>query len=99
MRQPHLLTWRTVHLFPLLGAYINMFGSTEGIGDLIVARRLNRFICRQSDDDIWLMSSLHAAARAWWIIEYSGWYLDDAAPDSAIQGVDLDEGVCDLGCW
>lgn len=86
-RYDHLL----VHLFPLLGAYINMFGSTEGIGDLTVARRLNSVICKQADDDTWLLTYFHAAARAWWIIEYSGWYLDDVVPDSAIQGVDLDE--------
>lgn len=70
-----------------------MFGSTEGIGDLTVARRLNSVICKQADDDTWLLTYFHAAARAWWIIEYSGWYLDDVVPDSAIQGVDLDEGM------
>lgn len=85
-RYDHLL----VHLFPAVGAFISIFGSTEGVGDLRQARELNTLICKQSDDDYWLLAYLGATVRAWWIAEYSGWYLDDPI-GSPVQGVDLDE--------
>ncbi|RYP41467.1 hypothetical protein DL767_000972 [Monosporascus sp. MG133] len=79
----------TVHLFPVLGTYITMFGSTEGTGSVEEARQLNEIICRQSDDDTRQLPYLNAAIRAWWIAEYSGWYVEGAAGDS-LPGVDLD---------
>ena len=82
----HLL----VHMFPVLGTYITVFGSSEGIGDLQVSRDLNGMICKQSEDDTWAMPSLRAAVRAWWIAEYSGWYLD-RTPAYSIPNVDLDK--------
>lgn len=78
----------TVHLFPALGAFINEFGSTEGVGDLHQARELNKLVCRQ--DDSWPLPFLGATVRAWWIAEYSGWYLDDPVGAEA-EGIDLDE--------
>ncbi|EAQ91321.1 hypothetical protein CHGG_03256 [Chaetomium globosum CBS 148.51] len=77
-----------VHLFPVLAAYISAFGSTEGVGDLQQARQLNRVVCKQTDDS-WALPYLGAAVRAWWIAEYSGWYLDDTSYD--FQGINLDE--------
>lgn len=77
-------------MFPAVGAFISIFGSTEGVGDLRQARELNTLICKQSDDDYWAMAYLGATVRAWWIAEYSGWYLDDPM-GSPVQGVDLDE--------
>ncbi|KAL2200981.1 nucleoporin Nup186/Nup192/Nup205 [Corynascus similis CBS 632.67] len=77
-----------VHLFPVLAAYISAFGSTEGVGDLQQARQLNGVVCKQSDDS-WALPYLGAAVRAWWIAEYSGWYLDDTIYD--FQGINLDE--------
>jgi nuclear pore complex protein Nup205 len=47
---------------------------------------LNKLICKADEND-WSLPFLGATVRAWWIAEYSGWYLDD--PD--LQGVDLDE--------
>ncbi|KAF3355187.1 Peptidyl-prolyl cis-trans isomerase H [Verticillium dahliae VDG1] len=79
----------TVHLFPALGAYITTFGSTEGIGDLTVARELHNVICRPNDDSSWPLVNLQAAVKAWWVAEYSGWYLDDGLL-GGLQGVDLD---------
>ncbi|KAB5557905.1 nucleoporin Nup186/Nup192/Nup205 [Coniochaeta sp. 2T2.1] len=76
-----------VHLFPALGAFINEFGSTEGVGDLRQARQLNDIVCKQ--DDTWPLSFLGATVRAWWIAEYSGWYLDDPV-DAEAEGIDLD---------
>ncbi|ROT35962.1 hypothetical protein SODALDRAFT_300242 [Sodiomyces alkalinus F11] len=77
------------HLYPVLGSYIATFGSTEGAGDLAVARELDDFICRPKDDTPWPLTNLQAAVRTWWLAEYSGWYLDDALLGS-LQGVDLD---------
>ncbi|KAH8910283.1 hypothetical protein BR93DRAFT_950194 [Coniochaeta sp. PMI_546] len=76
-----------VHLFPALGAFINEFGSTEGVGDLHQARELNKLVCKQ--DDSWPLPFLGATVRAWWIAEYSGWYLDDPVGAEA-EGIDLD---------
>lgn len=81
----------TVHLFPVLGTYITLFGSTEGTGSVEQARQLNDIICQQSDDDTRQLPFLHAAIRAWWIAEYSGWYMEGAAGDG-LPGVDLDAG-------
>jgi nuclear pore complex protein Nup205 len=75
-------------LFPVLAAYITAFGSPEGVGDLQQARQLNQLVCKQADD-LWVLPFLGAAARAWWIAEYSGWYLDDTSYD--FQGINLDE--------
>ncbi|KAJ4304115.1 hypothetical protein N0V88_001725 [Collariella sp. IMI 366227] len=78
-----------VHLFPALAAYITVFGSTEGIGDLQQSRQLNDVICKQADDGSWRLSYLRATVRAWWIAEYCGWYLDDTAYD--LQNINLDQ--------
>lgn len=80
-----------VHLFPVLGTYITLFGSTEGTGSVEQARQLNGIICQQSDDDPRPLPFLHAAIRAWWIAEYSGWYMEGAAGDG-LPGVDVDAG-------
>lgn len=81
----------SAHLFPVVGAFITTFGSTEGIGDLQMARRLHGIICRPNDDTAWPMANLQAAVKAWWLAEYSGWYLDDGLLGT-LSGVDLDEG-------
>lgn len=74
-------------MFPALGAFIAKYGSTDGIGDLYQSRELNGLVCRPGEDDTWALGFLGATVRAWWIAEYSGWYLDD--PE--IPNVDLDE--------
>lgn len=66
-----------------------MFGSTEGNGDLQMARQLNTVVCQQSDDEPRSMACLHAAVRAWWLAEYSGWYMDTSNL-SLEPGVDID---------
>lgn len=77
-----------MHLFPVLAAYISAFGSTEGVSDLQQARQLNGVVIRPTDD-AWALPYLGAAVRAWWIAEYSGWYLDDTLYD--FRGINLDE--------
>ncbi|KAK1831758.1 nucleoporin Nup186/Nup192/Nup205 [Podospora conica] len=68
-----------IHLFPVLGSFITVFGSSEGIGDLKVSRDLNTFLCKPSEDDSWTLQAMRATVLTWWIAEYSGWYLDDTA--------------------
>ncbi|KAI0902476.1 nucleoporin Nup186/Nup192/Nup205 [Annulohypoxylon nitens] len=80
----------TVHFVPVLGTFITIFGSTEGSGSVEQARKLNRIVCQQSEDEVRNLPFLSAAVRAWWIAEYSGWYMDDAA-GSGLSGVDIDE--------
>ncbi|TPX09838.1 uncharacterized protein E0L32_009029 [Thyridium curvatum] len=83
-RYDHLLA----HLVSILGVYIRVFGSTEGIGDLVVARQLNGIVCKQ--DDVWSFPLLHAAVRTWWIAEYGGWYVDDQMGPT-LDDIDVDK--------
>ncbi|KAI1742195.1 nucleoporin Nup186/Nup192/Nup205 [Xylaria scruposa] len=78
-----------VHLIPVLGAYITIFGSTEGNGSVEQARKLNTVVCQQPEGAI-ALPFLDAAMKSWWIAEYSGWYMEDAA-GSGLANVDLDE--------
>ncbi|KAK5989151.1 Nuclear pore protein [Cladobotryum mycophilum] len=80
-----------VHLVPAIGAYMSAFASSEGGYDLGQVRELNKRIFPPLDDSTWPLPYLHATIRAWWLTEYSGFYLDDP-PESAIPvGTDLDE--------
>ncbi|KAM0476726.1 hypothetical protein ACHAPX_006147 [Trichoderma viride] len=80
-----------VHYVPAIGAYMSVFASSEGGYDLRQGREINRKIFPPADDSTWPLPFLHATVRAWWLAEYSGWYLDDP-PESAIPpGTDLDE--------
>ncbi|KAF7545027.1 hypothetical protein G7Z17_g9488 [Cylindrodendrum hubeiense] len=79
-----------VHLMPTVGAYISVFGSAEGGYDLIKARELHSSLF-PTDETPWTLSYLQAAFRAWWLAEYSGFYVDDP-PEAAIPPhTDLDE--------
>ncbi|KAH7037690.1 nucleoporin Nup186/Nup192/Nup205 [Microdochium trichocladiopsis] len=77
-----------VHQMPILGTFITVFGSTEGSGYVEQARKLNDVVCGPPDDAARL-TYLGAAIRAWWVAEYSGWYLEDA-PGSVLAGVNVD---------
>lgn len=83
---------RVVHLIPALGAYISLFGSTEGGYDLVQARQLNEQLFSPYSEICWSFPSLKAAARAWWLAEYSGFYLDDPPESSIPNNTDLDAG-------
>ncbi|KAI1104217.1 nucleoporin Nup186/Nup192/Nup205 [Jackrogersella minutella] len=80
----------TVHLIPILGTYITIFGSTEGSGSVEQARKLNGIVHQQVEDNMRTLPFLNAAFKAWWIAEYSGWYMEDAA-GSALPSIDIDE--------
>jgi hypothetical protein len=43
-------------------------------------------ICRQSDDYVWVLPYLQAAVRAWWIIEYSGWFIEPVDVSTSKEG-------------
>ncbi|KAI1355644.1 nucleoporin Nup186/Nup192/Nup205 [Xylaria sp. FL0043] len=79
-----------VHLLPVLGAYITTFGSTEGSGSVEQARKLNKIVCQQPEGTTVTLPFLDAAVKCWWIAEYSGWYMEDAA-GSVLSDVDLDK--------
>ncbi|EFW99544.1 nuclear pore complex subunit [Grosmannia clavigera kw1407] len=78
-----------LHLFPTLACYIRIFGSPDGVSNLAQARRLNEIVNRREDDGVWQMPSLRAAICAWWIAEYSGWYMDDI--DVSLDNIDVDK--------
>ncbi|KAJ8125431.1 hypothetical protein O1611_g8208 [Lasiodiplodia mahajangana] len=79
-----------VHLVPVLGTYITTFGSTEGSSSVEQARRLNAIVCQQPEATAATLPFLDAAVKCWWIAEYSGWYMEDAA-GSGLTDIDLDE--------
>ncbi|EPE10353.1 nuclear pore complex subunit [Ophiostoma piceae UAMH 11346] len=78
-----------VHYFPTLALYIRLFGSPEGLSDLAQARKLNEAVSKREDDGVWQIPSLRAALHAWWIAEYSGWYMDDL--DIPLDHIDVDK--------
>lgn len=82
-----------VHLIPAVGAYINEFGSLDGSHDLQQARTLGSKIFPIADEPSWALPYFQAAVRAWWLAEYSGFYLEDPPPGSIPPGTNLDEGV------
>ncbi|KAK4165342.1 nucleoporin Nup186/Nup192/Nup205 [Cladorrhinum sp. PSN259] len=77
-----------VHFFPVMAAYITVFGSTDGMQDLQQARQLNAIVCKPGDNETWAIQYLGAAFRAWWVAEYTGFYQDENQFD--FKGIDLD---------
>lgn len=79
-----------MHYFPALSAYISRFAGVDGGGSLEDARALNDKLLGQPDKSPWALPYVHAAFRAWWFAEYSGWYgenYDGTSPDThAEQG-------------
>ncbi|CAK7214180.1 hypothetical protein SBRCBS47491_002061 [Sporothrix bragantina] len=78
-----------LHLFPTLALYIRLFGSPDGVCDLNQARQLNDVVSKREDDGVWQIPALRAALCAWWIAEYSGWYMDDL--DIPLDHIDVDK--------
>lgn len=85
------LTNITVHLIPALSAFIFVFGAPEGHSNLREARDWNEKIVGHKDQNPWVLHYVHAAMCAWWLAEYSGWYMDNQT-GSPLVGVNLDEG-------
>ncbi|TEY50803.1 hypothetical protein BOTCAL_0271g00070 [Botryotinia calthae] len=78
-----------VHHFPALAAYIWRFGSPEGGSTIQDARALDKKINVKTDQNAWVLPYAHAAFRAWWLAEYSGWYVEHH--DGLPHGVNLEE--------
>ncbi|KAI0396873.1 nucleoporin Nup186/Nup192/Nup205 [Xylariaceae sp. FL0594] len=78
-----------VHRLPVVGTYITMFGSTESNRTVAQSRKLNKVISDLFENGNRTIPFLDAAIRAWWLAEYSGWYVQDAA-GSGLPDVDLD---------
>ncbi|CAK7213139.1 hypothetical protein SCUCBS95973_001699 [Sporothrix curviconia] len=78
-----------LHFFPTLALYIRLFGSPDGVSDLSQARRLSDVVSKREDDGVWQIPALRAAICAWWIAEYSGWYMDDL--DIPLDHIDVDK--------
>lgn len=89
-----------IHLVPAIGTYMTAFGSVDGGYDLIKVRELNNKLFPTTGEPAWGLPYFQAAVRSWWLVEYSGFYLDDP-PEAAIPpNTDLDEGRHDapVGC-
>ncbi|TAQ88371.1 hypothetical protein B7494_g3314 [Chlorociboria aeruginascens] len=78
-----------LHYFPALGAFISRFGAVDGGGSMEDARSLNDNFIIKADQGPWILGYVHAAFRAWWLAEYSGWYGENY--DGSIPNVDLNQ--------
>ncbi|KAG0648998.1 Nuclear pore [Hyphodiscus hymeniophilus] len=74
----HLL----LHYIPTLTGYISHFLSPgRRLSD---ARALNDRILSQSEQRPWTLTYVHAAIRAWWLADFSGW-LSEHRPEGILQ--------------
>jgi nuclear pore complex protein Nup205 len=80
-----------VHYFPAIAAYISVYGAQDGMGTLREARMLNKKILGYREHDPWALRYVYAAVCAWWLAEYSGWYLDNPV-GSPLVDINLEEG-------
>ncbi|KAE8442005.1 hypothetical protein EG329_003941 [Mollisiaceae sp. DMI_Dod_QoI] len=77
-----------LHYFPALSSFISRFGGPEGGATIAEARALHEQIFKPYDEDPWTLSYAHAAFRAWWLAEYSGWYgenHDGSIPENQLE--------------
>ncbi|KAF9629489.1 hypothetical protein BFW01_g10692 [Lasiodiplodia theobromae] len=72
-----------VHYIPIITSSINQLVSSEGSSSLEDARALHKVVVA---GDGWKLRNFHAAIIVWWLVEYSGRYVDPAP----LNGVDLD---------
>lgn len=77
---------------PSVTAAISWYGSPEGHSSQEQVKSLNDQLITKSDQNTWTLHYVHAAVVAWWLAEYSGWYLDNP---NALPGGDmnLEEGL------
>ena len=77
-----------LHYFPGLASFISRFGGPEGGATVDEARKLNEQLFTPYDENPWALPYAHAAFRAWWLAEYSGWYgenYDGAIPENQLE--------------
>jgi hypothetical protein len=84
------LTITIVHFIPAFAAFIFAFGAPEGLKSLREARSWNEKIVGNKDQNPWALHYVHAGVCAWWLAEYSGWYMDTQTISPL--GVNLEEG-------
>jgi nuclear pore complex protein Nup205 len=77
-----------VHYFPPLAGFISRYGGIDG--NISDARALNDRILLEDDEKPWKLPYVHAAFRAWWLAEYSGWYGENH--DSHLPENQIEEG-------
>lgn len=82
-RTKRLTNLRLVHFFPTITSYISHFLS--GGRRLSDAKALNDKILSQSEQKPWTLAYVHAAIRAWWLAEYSGWQIENHPLEQAPQ--------------
>ncbi|KAK6594639.1 nuclear pore complex subunit [Botrytis cinerea] len=61
----------------------------EGGSTIQDARALDKKINVKTDQNAWVLPYAHAAFRAWWLAEYSGWYVEHH--DGLPHGINLEE--------
>jgi len=74
-----------IHYIPALAGSIGRFAASENSCSLQEARSLHDSIVNAKDNDAWAMRNLQAAAKTWWLAEYSGRFIDSRGGS---QGVD-----------
>lgn len=77
-----------VHYLPAISGYIaNSLQYTRPIADV---RALNDKVLAQSEQKPWTLTYVHAAIRAWWLAEYSGYFTENH--ESNLTQSQLEEG-------
>jgi nuclear pore complex protein Nup205 len=77
-----------LHYFPTLASFISRFGGPESGATIDDARKLNDQFMKPYDENPWALPYAHAAFRAWWLAEYSGWYgenYDGSIPENQLE--------------
>ncbi|KAL0263599.1 hypothetical protein SLS55_002580 [Diplodia seriata] len=75
-----------VHYVPIITSSISQLVSSERSSSLEDARALHKVVVAGKEGDGWKLRNFHAAVIVWWLVEYSGRYVDPAP----LNGVDLD---------
>ena len=56
------------------------------------AKALNEKILSQSEQKPWTLTYVHAAIRAWWLAEFSGWHIDHHDASANVSQAQREEG-------
>jgi nuclear pore complex protein Nup205 len=70
-----------------------MFGSPVGGHDLLQARQLHEKLFPFMNEIQWPLPNFQAGIRAWWLAQYSGFYLEEPPEGVLPANVNLNEGT------
>lgn len=70
-----------------------MFGSPIGGHDLRQARQLHNKLFPFMNEAQWPLPNFQAGIRAWWLAQYSGFYLEEPSDGVLPADVNLNEGM------